>query len=200
MALIEELEKLGQPENAGSMNELFANNEENVLFGRVSNSLREAVLGIKADMARELQDIVSKSVQEAISKVKVRDGRDGRDGKDGRDGQDGVPGKDAEKVELTAENIKGLPELIRKFSLKGGRGGGGSTLRVDNFSASANGSTTAFTATYRIGAAHALFYSGFPSVILPTTDYTVANRTVTLVAGVPIPQTGQSLLFIYEEG
>lgn len=207
MALVEKLKQIASGEQAPganeakNMDELFANSKEAILFERLSRSLKEVALGMKADMIREVGELVVGLVEEAVGKIDIPIPRDGRDGKDGLPGRDGDPGKDAEKVDLSADKIKGLPELIRKFTprSRGGGGGGGSTLRVDNFSASANGSTTAFTATYRIGAAHALFYSGFPSVILPTTDYTVANRTVTLVAGVPIPQTGQSLLFIYED-
>lgn len=194
MALAQELKKMAQEQDTSR---------------QAGFSARMSMLEVERRIREELPTFIKRLVDEAIEGLHVRDGSNGKNGIDGADGKDGSPDepKDIkEKLEsltgeerLDASAVKNLPRLVETIS-KGKGGGGGSTLRVDNFSASANGSTRAFTATYRIGAAHALFYSGFPSVILPTTDYTVANRTVTLVTGVPTPQSGQSLLFIYEDG
>jgi len=104
------------------------------------------------------------------------------------------------KSELEALKLS-LPLLIQKFaprSVKSG-GGGGSTMRVDNLSSQANGSTRTFTTTYRIGTAHALFYSSFPSVFVPTTDYTANNMLITLNSAINPPVAGQSLIFFYED-
>ena len=80
----------------------------------------------------------------------------------------------------------------------GRKSGGGSTMRVDNLSSQANGSAKTFTTTYRIGSAHLLFYSSFPTLFLPTTDYVVSGNTITLGSGVSAPVAGQSLAAIYE--
>lgn len=135
------------------------------------------------------------TIKSEVGKIKVRDGRDGRDAKpaiaiDGKDGTKGADGKTPTREELLA--------LISPLIPRGKRGGGGSTMRVDNLSSQANGSTRDFTTTHRIGAAHLLFYSSFPTFFLPTTDYTVSGTTVSLAATIDPPVAGQSLALFYE--
>lgn len=163
----------------------------------------------------------TKIISEVIKKIPLP--KDGVDGKSSdpdfvaeivlakipkpKDGKDAVfTGEEAVKkinaleikpeLQIDASHIKGLRQIVGSAR----KGGGGSTMRVDNLSSQADGVTTTFTTTYRIGTSHLLFYSSFPTLFLPTTDYTVSGKTVTLAAGVPIPQAGQSLAIIYEDG
>lgn len=185
MALIDKLKNLQN------------DNTERDLYSRLNFSLKEISDRVKQEMISEFENSVSKIVKDEISKIKVRDGRDGKDGKglDGRDGKNGQDGKNANENKIIEEIMKKLPPI----SMRSGSRGGGSTLRVDNLSSQANGSQKTFTTTYKIGLAHLVFYSSFPSILLPTTDYTASGTTLTLGANVPAPQTGQSLAIIYED-
>lgn len=116
--------------------------------------------------------------------------------------------KDKDKKEIIdikteLENIRNnLPNLIRSLIPRkasgGGTGGGGSTIRVDNLSSQCNGATRSFTTTHRIGEARLLFYSSFPTLFLPETDFTTSGTTVTLNSALDFPAAGQSLAIIYE--
>ena len=192
--LIDALNKIANPQTT---KDLFTDNEQSILYDRLTASLREAAVNIKEQMKTELETISTKLVSEAVGKIRIpRNGIDGRDGK-GIDGVNGINGKDAvvDENKIIAEVLKKIPPLSIS---RGKMGGGGSTMRVDNLSSQANGSTKTFTTTYRIGSAHLLFYSSFPTLFLPTTDYSVSGNTITLGASVNAPVSGQSLAAIYE--
>lgn len=147
----------------------------------VRSSMRESEKNVKNDMM-SMHDEMESMMADMVEKMKPED--------------------HMTIMEKMIDALKNdLPNLIRKYTPKRmGGGGGGSTLRVNNLSSQADGSTRTFTTTHRIGAAHALFYSGFPTVLLPTTDYTASGVTVTINSAVNPPVSGQSLLFIFEDG
>lgn len=212
MSLSDKLTQLAEQGQPSTLEGMFADSKEQMLYSQLTDSLRQAAERIKQEMAQDLEEIASRFVQEAVSQIKVKDGRNGFDGKPGLDGVNGTDGspdtpkevkdkletlKDEERLDATA--IKNLPTVLETlYGKRGGSSGGGSTMRVNNLSSQANGSSTTFTTTHRIGNNHLLFYSSFPTLFLPTTDYTVSGTLITLASGVPIPQSGQSLAIIYE--
>jgi len=104
-----------------------------------------------------------------------------------------------EEISSELDNFKKeIPNMVRSQLPRGGKGGGGSTMRVDNLSSQANGTTRTFTATHRIGEAHLVFYSSFPTFFLPTTDYTISGTSITLSSSIDPPVAGQSLAIFYE--
>ena len=164
---------------------------------------------VKDRILDELREDAQTEIDKQVGAIRVRDGRDGEDGKTPTKQEikgiikEVVP--KPKKEEFDVDKVKGLRPLLdnlsdRLSSIRTQRGasGGGSTMRVDDLSSQADGSTQSFTTTYKIGLAHALFYSAFPSVILPTTDYVASGNIVTISTLTPV--SGQSLLFIYEEG
>lgn len=216
MALLEQLQKLKteqQPQNIGLLDELQklkSEKEADFTSSRVNKSLQTSAMEIRRELEKQLPEMILPLVQDAISNIRIRDGRDGKDGVNGIDGKDGKNGspdkplevkskletlKDEERLDASA--IKNLPRVLGQYS-KGKSGGGGSTMRVNDLSSQCDGTTKAFTTTNRIGEAHLVIYSSFPTLFLPTTDYTVSGNVVTLGAGVSAPAAGQSLAIIYE--
>lgn len=199
--LIEELKKLqteGQPQ---TLDELFNQSKEGMMSDRVIGNVNEKLPQMKERMMNEMKMIISEEVKNQVGMIKIKDGRNGLDAKSpdlqkiaeivlGKipKPENGKDGKDA----------PGIEEIISKIPRPVSRGGGGSTLRVDNLSSQANGSTKTFTTTYRIGSAHLIYYSSFPSVFIPTTDYSVSGNIITLGVNVLSPIAGQNLVIIYE--
>ncbi len=207
--LIEELKKLKEGEQPQTLNELFEGSKEDIMRERIVSQINALLPQMRDSMLNELQTLVTGQIRAQIEGIRVRDGEDGKTPTDSelktliKPLIPELPTPEKPK-ELKVENVKGLQDVInglsnRITSKKGGGGGGGSTMRIDDLSSQADGSTTTFTTSFRIGTVHALFYSSFPSVLLPTTDYSVAGTLITLASGVPTPQSGQSLLFIYED-
>lgn len=199
MSLLEELKQLNQ------------NTARDMQF-----NLAQIAKSTKADIEGELEVIIERKVKEAISQIRVRDGRDGKDGV-------GVDGRTPSRKELVSlikailpeeksldvENIKGLQDLLNALSNRisnvrvkkgGAKGGGGSTVRVDDLSSQADGSTKTFNTTFRIGLGLVLQSTQFPRAFRPTVDYTTAGTVLTLTSEVGAPATGQSLIFAYIEG
>lgn len=207
--LQDNLNNLMREREPQTMQELFDQSKEGQLYESLTQSLRQAVAGMRKQMQEEMQTIAGQIAQQVLARIpNPQDGRDGLDGASGTDGKDGSPDtppeikgkleslKDEER--LDAKAIKNLPEAVNRFITK--RGGGGSTLKVNNLSSQITGATRTFTTTNRIGAAHLVFYSSFPFLILPTTDYIASGTTVTLSSSLAFPEAGQSLAIIYEEG
>ena len=196
MSLIDQIEQLkteGQPQ---TLDELFNQSKEGMMSDRVINNVNVKLPQMKERMMNEMRMLIAEEVKRIVGMIKVKDGLNGRDGKSGVDGADGKNGENAviNKDEIISEIIKKIPPV----SVGSKRGGGGSTMRVDNLSSQANGSSKTFTTTFRIGSSHLLFYSSFPTLFLPTTDYTVSGTTITLGSEVNAPVAGQSLAIIYE--
>ncbi len=208
--ITDELNKLIQGQEPQTMDELFASSKEGMMTEQVSKNAQQAFLAMKEQLMADLDGLVDQKAREIIAGLNIRDGRDGKDampGKNGKDGKDGSPDKPKEikdKLEtlkgderLDASAIKNLPEVVKSYSV-GKSGGGGSTMRVNDLSSQANGSTRTFTTLNRIGAAHIVLYSAFPTLFLPTTDYTVSGNTITILSSIPAPVAGQSLAIVYE--
>ena len=200
--LIDKLKQLqteGQPQ---TLDELFQSSKEGMLLNKVKNAVNALLPAMRDNIAKEVEKTLTDEIRRQIGAIRVRDGVDGNS-PDPKEiiksvlslipvHQDGKPGKDAviDKNEIINEVLKQIP--------RGKKGGGGSTMRVDNLSSQANGSTRSFTTTYKIGSAHLLFYSSFPTFFLPTTDYSVSGTTITLGSSIDPPVAGQSLAIIYE--
>ncbi len=200
MSLIDELEKLKTESEPQTLDELFSQSKEGMMSDRVISDVNNKLPQMRIDMINEMKTIISEEVKNQVSQIKVRDGEDGEDGKSPnidnivkmvleiipkpKNGEDGIS--------------QSIDEIISKIPRPVSRSGGGSTMRVDNLSSQANGSTKTFTTTYKIGVAHLLFYSSFPTLFLPTTDYSVSGNIITLGSGVSAPVAGQSLAIIYE--
>ncbi len=195
MPLLEELEKLKTEGEPQTLDELFSQSKEGMMSDRVISDVNNKLPQMRTNMMNEMKTIISEEVKNQVSQIKVRDGEDGKNGRSGIDGENGKDGKDAiiNKDNIISEIMAKMPPVS-----VGRKGGGGSTLRVDNLSSQANGSTKTFTTTYKIGVAHLLFYSSFPTLFLPTTDYSVSGNIITLGSGVSAPVAGQSLAIIYE--
>ncbi len=142
-----------------------------------------------------------------------KDGRHGRDGRDGKDGIDGIDGKNADPSEvieeikklqgkdrLHARNIDGLETVFGHQKTTGHGGGGGDTIRSVDLSSQCDGVTKTFTIpnTTTFNAVVLLTGTTFPNFYRPTIDYTwsIANKTITLDAGVAAPQAGQTLILL----
>ena len=204
MSLLDELEKLKTEGEPQTLDELFNQSKEGMMSDRVISDINGKMPQMRTDMMNEMRNmmnemktIIATEIKNQVSQIKVRDGKTPVKGKDYFDGEKGEDGKDTviNKDNIISEIMAKMP----KVSIGGGkRGGGGSTMRVDNLSSQANGSSKTFTTTYRIGSSHLLFYSSFPTLFLPTTDYTVSGTTITLGSEVNAPVAGQSLAIIYE--
>lgn len=193
--IIDKLKQLAQGNQPQSLDELFQGSKEGMMSDRVVQQVNMLLPAMEQRIAESIKVSLADVIKNEVGKIKVRDGRDGRDAKpaiaiDGKDGERGADGKTPTRDELLA--------LIAPLIPRGKRGGGGSTMRVDNLSSQANGVTRSFTTTHRIGSAHLLFYSSFPTFFLPTTDYSVLGTTVSLVATIDPPVAGQSLAIFYE--
>lgn len=138
-------------------------------------------------------------------------GSKGADGKDGRDGSPDTPEQVRDKLEELAGDervalsaIRGLEEEILKLRKEVSAAKTGGTRRVfqpyvDDFSGQTDGVTKTFylsreplrTNTIQV------FGTDFPTILRPTTDFTVTGKTLTLTAAVPAPNTGATLLIHY---
>jgi hypothetical protein len=160
--------------------------------------------------------------------VNGKDGKDGKDGKtpeiDYNKIEKGMFGKIIEESQklrkaLTKKEKEFEKELLNKVAIMihnadrigGGMGrqtvldlilenSAGSLIR-DDLSSQCNGSDKTFTLTepYKSGTIQ-LFYTSFPFFYRPVIDFTEDdNRHITLTSEVGSPQTGQTLIAIYEK-
>ena len=163
---------------------------------------------VKDRILDELREDAQTEIDKQVGAIRVRDGRDGEDGKTPTKQEikgiikEVVP--KPKKEELDIDKVKGLRPLIDNLSnrissikTRKGGGGGGSTVRIQDLSSQVDGATTEFTTTYKIGSDHAIWYSSFPSIVIPTTDYIVSGNTITLSTFTPA--NGQALLIMYVE-
>jgi len=163
-----------------------------------SKNLKEIAFLTKDKALKSLEKDVSNLIEEAISKVKSETKVEVKTPIDIKKNLESLEGD--KRLDVSA--IKGIQEMVylltpRKSS--GGKGGGGSTLRVDNLSNQCDGATRDFTTNYKIGSAHLVIYSSFPTLFLPITDYTVSGNVVSISASLSAPASGQSLAIIYED-
>lgn len=180
------------------LKEVFSDNEQKILFERLTASLREVANGIKEQMKGEAKKLVLEAVDKSISKIRIP--RDGINGKDGRgiDGRDGKDGKDA--IIDEKKIISELAKLIPPVRISGKRGGGGDTIIPDDLSSQCDGATRVFTATHKIGKPILVVSSQFPNVLRLTTDFTNSTTILTLDSALPFIASGQTLYFVYAEG
>ena len=203
--LLDTLNKISKPE---TLKEIFASNEQSVLFDRLTASLREAANGIKEQLKSDLDKIVADKVQEAEKRIKVP--RDGDtpvkgvhyfDGKTPIKGIDYSDGKDAviDEAKIIEEILKKIPS--QRIPMKhGGGGGGGSTIVSEDLSSQVTGATRTFTTTRKIGVPILLVSSQFPHPFRLTTDYTAVTNTVTMDSATDFIASGQTLIFIFAAG
>lgn len=201
-------DKLNEILNPKTLKEVFANNEQGILYERLTASLKEAVMGIKTQMMEDMKKMSDKMAQDIkqdiTSEIKIpRDGKDGINIK-GKDGKDAIVDEKKIIEEITKEipkidQAQIIAEIMAKMPRQGGgRGGGGSTMRMNNLSSQCDGANKEFITTNRIGENHLIWYSSFPGIFLPTTDYLVSGNKITLGAGITAPELGQSLAIFYE--
>ncbi len=197
MSLIDELEKLKTESEPQTLDELFSQSKEGMMSDRVISDVNNKLPQMRTNMMNEMKTIIAEEVKNQVSQIKVRDGEDGKS-----PNIDNIVKMVLEIIPKPENGEDGkspsIDEILAKIPRQISRGGGGSTMRVDNLSSQANGSTKTFTTTYKIGIAHLLFYSSFPTLFLPTTDYSVSGNIITLGASVSAPVFGQSLATIYE--
>ena len=107
--------------------------------------------------------------------------------------------------QIDKERISGLEDEIKELrkEITTSRGGGGVRRvfqpYIDDFSSQTNGSTKIFylsreplrTNTVQI------FGTDFPTILRPTTDFTISGKTLTLTSAVPAPNSGATLLAHY---
>lgn len=107
---------------------------------------------------------------------------------------------------LDKSAIKGLEEELSRMGSKidSKTTSGGGTRRVfqphlDDFSGSTDGSTKTFTLSREPLRTDTILVWGtdFPIILRPTTDFTVAGKTLTLTSAVPAPSQGATLLIQY---
>lgn len=152
-----------------------------------------------------------------------KNGKDGAKGKDGTNGKDGLKGKDGNKGNdgsqdtgldivnkindlpispssmIDASHIKNLPTVMT--------GGGGGVRRNvsaknirEDLSSQCDGATKTFTiaGNYKEDTLQ-LFSTQFPIVYRPVVDFTETGGGTTLTSEVGAPQTGQTLVALYEK-
>ena len=111
--------------------------------------------------------------------------------------------KDDDRLDKSA--IKGLEDEIKQLrkEISSRPSGGGGSRRVfqpyrDNFTTQTDGSTKTFYLN-RAPLSDVVFVFGtdFPRIYNPTTDFTVANKVLTLTAAVPAPTSGATLIVEY---
>lgn len=137
--------------------------------------------------------------------MKVKSLRHGRDGMRGERGLMGLPGPEGKMPELDMNIInKSIQEEVKKVmgNLRFGRISGGTPhnlLQTIDVSSQINGTARTFT-----GLPTARFYpmilsSQAPFVLLPSTHYTIGNRSITIGNNLEAPQsgTGQFLYVVY---
>lgn len=178
-------------------------------------SLAQIAKSIQDKLEREMDGLVERKVKEAVSQIRVRDGRDGKDAV-------AVDGKPPTKKELTSliksvlpeekeleiERIKGLQDLLNSLSnrlsnirvKKGGAKGGGSTVIMDDLTSQVDSSTRTYTLTKKVGAPLIVASTQFPTILRPTIDYVASGTTLTIDDDIGPIQTDQTLIFIYIEG
>lgn len=191
-----------------SMDELFSSSKEGQIFEKVRGSMQ--ILG--QQMMQGLQEQMSQLVSDAVSQIKVKDGKDGRDGQKGLDGT--VPTKEEvlsiinpllpKKDEVSVDSVKGLRGIIdslsNRISTRRSGGGGGSTVVTDDLTAQCDGATKTFTTTKKIGAVINVASTQFPVVYRPVIDYSGSGTTLILTSEVGAPATSQTLIITYVEG
>lgn len=101
-----------------------------------------------------------------------------------------------EKIEELKEELKAIRNLPR--------GGGGAARRVfqpyrDDFSSLTNGVTKTFYLSRAPlqNETVMVFGTDFPTILRPTIDFTIANKTLTLTSEVPAPSTNATLICTY---
>ena len=110
--------------------------------------------------------------------------------------------KDEERLDKSS--IKGLEDEINALRKEIATKSSGGVRRVfqpyvDDFTASTNGSLKVFVlsrAPLRTNTVQ-VFGTDFPTILRPTTDFTVSGKTLTLTSAVPAPNTGATLLIHY---
>ena len=200
--LTEELQKLQNEDQSQTMDELFQSSKEGMLLDKVKAAVNALLPQMEQRIAQSVQTILTDEIRRQIAAIQVRDGRDGKDGqtpdlektakmalsllppvKDGKDG----------KAPTMEEILARIPRPVQ-------RGGGGSTMVLDDLSSQANGVLKTFTTTRKIGTAMLVASTQFPQVFRPVIDFTGSGTTLTLTAEVGAPQSGQTLIFLYVEG
>ena len=107
---------------------------------------------------------------------------------------------------LVVDSIKGLKEELERIAGTARTRGVFSSIRrvyqpyVDDFSAQTNGSTKIFYLSRAPLKSDTVLVWGtdFPVILRPTTDFTVAGKTLTLTTAVPAPSSGATLLVRYD--
>lgn len=138
-------------------------------------------------------------------------GARGEKGKDGIDGKDGSPDTGADivrkinelplnaSVMIDASHIKNLPTSIIGGSFGVRRDVSAKNIRED-LSSQCDDTTKTFTiaGNYKAGTVQ-LLSTQFPIVYRPVVDFTEISGGVTLTSEVGAPQTGQTLIALYEK-
>ena len=152
--------------------------------------VQDGIDGKDADTAEIIKEVLSKVPQTPfLTSVEIRDRLE-------------IFKEEDEKLKIDAIGFlkAKLEELEKKIAQKSG-GGVRRVFQpyVDDFSALTNGSTKIFylsreplrTDTVQI------FGTDFPTILRPTTDFTIAGKKLTLTSAVPAPNTGVTLLAHY---
>ena len=149
--------------------------------------------------------------------AKGRDGFDGKNGesivgpqgKDGKDGSPDTPEQVRDKLEtvlnsrpLARKYVEGLDEELKE--IRNLPRGGGASRRVfqpyrDDFSALTDGTTKIFYLTRAPLQTETamVFGTDYPTILRPTIDFNITNKTLTLTDQVPAPSVGATLLATY---
>ena len=160
---------------------------------------------------------MQKLIDDRIAKVK--DGYTPQKGKDYADGYTPVKGKDyfdgKDGTAITPQDIysklrfvgvemsivKGLEDEIKQLRKELATKSSGGARRVfqpyvDDFSAQTNGSLKVFVLSREPLRTNTVqvFGTDFPTILRPTTDFTVSGKTLTLTAAVPAPSVGATLV------
>lgn len=106
--------------------------------------------------------------------------------------------------QIDKERIKGLEDEIKTLRKEIATKASAGVRRVfqpyvDDFSAQTNGSLKVFAlsrAPLRTNTIQ-VFGTDFPTILRPTTDFTVSGKTLTLTSAVPAPSAGATLLIHY---
>jgi hypothetical protein len=103
---------------------------------------------------------------------------------------------------LDKDAIDGLDEELKRLEAKIATKGGGTVGQPNNavqyadLTSQCNGVTKSFEVP-RHRKVVALQSTQFPIIYRPVTDFTTANKTLTLTAEVSAPETNQTLIFLY---
>ena len=143
------------------------------------------------EMMQEMPD-TEKMMMEMLVKVPTETGETIVDKINETDGK-----IDKERIEGLEDEIKALKKEIATKSSGGARRV--YQPYVDDFTASTNGSLKVFVlsrAPLRTNTVQ-VFGTDFPTILRPTTDFTVSGKTLTLTSAVPAPSVGATLLAHY---